>query len=69
MIKDKHNDQRLLQTVLFHAEKYWAWANEAKFSQSHKPSQKSRIRFFSAKKLRKAWLWSKKLKQICHEKT
>lgn len=58
IVKEKPNDSKILQIVLFNAEKNWASANETKFSQTRKPSQKSRARFCSIKKLKKALLWA-----------
>lgn len=68
-LKERPNDSKTLQLLLFNAEKNWAAANETKFSQLRKPSQKSRARFFAIKKLRKALGWTRQLRQLCLEKT
>jgi signal recognition particle subunit SRP68 len=64
-VKEKPNESKTLQLLLFNAEKNWAFANETKFSQIRKPSQKSRARFFSAKKLKKALDWTRQLRKLC----
>lgn len=69
LVKEKPNDSKTLQILLFNAEKNWAFANETKFSQTRKPSQKSRARFFSIKKLKKALEWTGQLRKVCAEKT
>lgn len=65
-LKERPNDSKTLQLLLFNAEKNWAAANETKFSQQRKASQKSRARFVSIKKLRKALGWTKQLRQLCN---
>jgi hypothetical protein len=65
VLKEKPNDLKILQVLLFNSEKNWAFANETKFSQTRKASQKSRARFFAIKKLRKALIWAKKLNEVC----
>lgn len=68
-VKERPSDSKTLQLLLFNAEKNWAAANETKFSQLRKPSQKSRARFFSIKKLKKALGWAHQLRQFCADKT
>jgi signal recognition particle subunit SRP68 len=67
--KEYAHDSKILQVLLFNAEKNWALANETKFSTARKPSQKSRARFFSIKKYAKALEWAKKLHGICQDRT
>ncbi len=54
IMKEKSNDIKTLQVALYNCEKYWAEANETKYSITRKQSQKSRSRFFAIKKLKKA---------------
>ncbi len=68
-LKEKPHDSKTLQLLLFNAEKNWAAANETKFSQQRKPSQKSRARFVSVKKLRRALWWTRQLRVLCGERT
>lgn len=67
--KEKPDDSKILQILLFNAEKNWAFASESKFSATRKASQKSRARFYAIKKLVKAVQWAKKLHDVCNEKT
>ena len=69
IVKEKPNDSKTLQLILFNAEKNWAFANETKLSQSRKASQKARARFYSIKKLKRALFWARELKKICANKT
>ena len=69
VMKEKPDDSRTLQVLLFNAEKNWALANETKFSQARKASQKSRARFVSTKKLRRAIEWAGKLRDICKDRS
>jgi len=69
ILKEKPDDSKILQVLLFNAEKNWAFANETKFSANRKASQKSRARFYSIKKLAKAVEWAKKLETVCKEKS
>lgn len=69
VLKEKSHDPKVLQFLLFQAEKNWALANETKFSTMRKPSQKSRGRFYSIKKLTKALQWAQKLHSMCRERT
>lgn len=68
-IKERPTDAKTLQLLLFNAERNWAAANETKFSQQRKASQKSRARFVSVKKLKKALGWAKQLRQFCADRT
>lgn len=68
-LKERPQDSKTLQLLLFNAEKNWAAANENKFSQQRKTSQKSRARFVSVKKLRRALWWTRQLRVICGERT
>jgi hypothetical protein len=61
IIKEKSNDHKILQIALYNSEKYWAQSNETKYSSNRKTSQKSRARFYSIKKLKKAIQWSNQL--------
>jgi len=61
LLREKPNDARTLQLLLFNADKNWSIANETKFSQARKQSQKSRARFVSIKKLTRAVNWASKL--------
>ena len=65
VIKERPNDARTLQVLLFNAEKNWALSNETKFSQARRASQKSRARFVSIKKLKRAIEWANKLRELC----
>jgi signal recognition particle subunit SRP68 len=67
--KERPDDNKILQVLLFNAEKNWAYANETKYSITRKASQKSRARFFSIKKLKKAVEWASRLHAVCKEKT
>ena len=69
VVKEKPNDSKTLQLILFNAEKNWAFANETKLSQSRKASQKARARFYSINKLKRALFWARELKKICANKT
>lgn len=69
ILKEKPQDPKVLQFLLFQAEKNWALANETKFSAMRKASQKSRARFYSIKKLSKALEWARRLHSVCKEKT
>jgi signal recognition particle subunit SRP68 len=68
-LKERPTESKTLQVLLFNAEKNWAAANETKFSQQRKASQKSRARFVSVKKLRRALCWARQLRVICGERT
>lgn len=68
-LRERPEDSKTLQLLLFSAEKNWAAANETKFSQQRKPSQKSRARFFAVKKLRKAVGWAQQLRELCGART
>ena len=69
VIKERPNDARTLQVLLFNAEKNWALSNETKFSQARKASQKSRARFVSIKKLKRAIEWASKLRELCKDRS
>lgn len=66
---DKQNDKRVLQVAIFSCERYWAYANQCKFNQSIKQSNKLRAKFMAVKKFRKAHIWSQKLVNICQGRT
>jgi signal recognition particle subunit SRP68 len=58
---EKGNDKKILQILLFFAEKFWAYGNECKITSTLKKHQNSRARFLAIKKLKRAYQWSVKL--------
>jgi hypothetical protein len=58
IVRDNPYDKRIMEVALFNSEKYWAEANETKYSPTRNAAHKSRARFVSIKKLKKAIAWS-----------
>lgn len=65
---ERPDDSRVLQVLLFNAEKNWAHANQVKSEQSAKlkKTKGSRAKFTIINKLKRAAQWAKRLENMCH---
>lgn len=66
--KERAEDSRVLQVLLFNAEKNWAHANQVKTEQNAKlkKTKGSRAKFTIINKLKRAAQWAKRLEEVCH---
>jgi len=66
---ERARDPRVLQALLFSAEKNWAYANEMKSMDNAKlkKTKRSRVKYTVINKLKRSVFWALKLEQLCHQ--